>query len=113
MRRAMRHNHLLGIKDPVLFNLSDLVIDLMHKSYPELIRAKELIKLTLFNEEERFLSTLSKGIKILDEESNPLKPGDTFDGSFAFKLYDTYGFPLDLTEELLRDKKLKLDKKIF
>ena len=113
MRRAMRHNHLLGIKDPVLFNLSDLVIDLMHKSYPELIRAKELIKLTLLNEEERFLSTLSKGIKILDEESNPLKPGDTFDGSFAFKLYDTYGFPLDLTEELLRDKKLKLDKKSF
>ena len=113
MRRAMRHNHLLGIKDPILFKLSDLVINLMHKSYPELIRAKELIKLTLFNEEERFLSTLSKGIKILNQESKSLKPGDIFDGSSAFKLYDTYGFPLDLTEDLLRDKKLKLDKKSF
>ena len=113
LRRAMRHNHLLGIKDPILFKLSDLVINLMHKSYPELIRAKELIKLTLFNEEERFLSTLSKGIKILNQESKSLKPGDIFDGSSAFKLYDTYGFPLDLTEDLLRDKKLKLDKKSF
>ena len=113
MRRAMRHNHLLGIKDPILFKLSDLVINLMHKSYPELVRAKELIRLTLFNEEEKFLSTLSKGIKILNDESKSLKPGDTFDGSSAFKLYDTYGFPLDLTEDLLRDKELKLDKKSF
>ena len=113
MRRAMRHNHLLGIKDPILFKLSDLVINLMHKSYPELVRAKELIRLTLFNEEEKFLSTLSKGIKILNDESKSLKPGDIFDGSSAFKLYDTYGFPLDLTEDLLRDKELKLDKKSF
>ena len=113
MRRAMRHNHLLGIKDPILFKLSDLVINLMHKSYPELVRAKELISLTLFNEEEKFLSTLSKGIKILNDESKSLKPGDIFDGSSAFKLYDTYGFPLDLTEDLLRDKELKLDKKSF
>ena len=113
MRRAMRHNHLLGIKDPILFKLSDLVINLMHKSYPELVRAKELISLTLFHEEEKFLSTLSKGIKILNDESKSLKPGDIFDGSSAFKLYDTYGFPLDLTEDLLRDKELKLDKKSF
>ena len=113
MRRAMRHNHLLGIKDPILFKLSDLVINLMYKSYPELVRAKELIRLTLFNEEEKFLSTLSKGIKILNDESKSLKPGDIFDGSSAFKLYDTYGFPLDLTEDLLRDKELKLDKKSF
>ena len=113
MRRAMRYNHLLGIKDPILFKLSDLVINLMHKSYPELVRAKELIRLTLFNEEEKFLSTLSKGIKILNDESKSLKPGDIFDGSSAFKLYDTYGFPLDLTEDLLRDKELKLDKKSF
>ena len=113
MRRAMRHNHLLGIKDPILFKLSDLVINLMHKSYPELVRAKELIRLTLFNEEEKFLSTLSKGIKILNDESKSLKPGDIFDGFSAFKLYDTYGFPLDLTEDLLRDKELKLDKKSF
>ena len=113
MRRAMRHNHLLGIKDPILFKLSDSVINLMYKSYPELVRAKELIRLTLFNEEEKFLSTLSKGIKILNDESKSLKPGDIFDGSSAFKLYDTYGFPLDLTEDLLRDKELKLDKKSF
>jgi alanyl-tRNA synthetase len=113
MRRAMRHNYLLGIKEPVLFKLSHLVVALMGDSYPELNRAKELIKLTLFNEEERFLSTLSRGIKMLDEESKSLVPGDTFDGLSAFKLYDTFGFPLDLTEDLLRDKKLKLNKKSF
>ena len=113
MRRAMRHNHLLGIKEPILFKLSYLIQDLMSKSYPDLTRAKELIKITLFNEEERFLKTLSKGIKILDEESKLLKPGETFNGASAFKLYDTFGFPLDLTEDLLRDKNLKLDKKSF
>ena len=113
MRRAMRHNHLLGIKEPILFKLSYLIEDLMSKSYPDLTRAKELIKITLFNEEERFLKTLSKGIKILDEESKLLKPGETFNGASAFKLYDTFGFPLDLTEDLLRDKNLKLDKKSF
>ena len=113
MRRAMRHNHLLGIKEPILFKLSYLIQDLMSKSYPDLTRAKELIKITLFNEEERFLKTLSKGIKILDEESKLLKPGEIFNGDSAFKLYDTFGFPLDLTEDLLRDKNLKLDKKSF
>ena len=113
MRRAMRHNHLLGFKEPILFKLSHLVVKLMAPSYPELHRAEELIKLTLFHEEERFLSTLSKGIKILDEQSKLLNPGDTFDGFSAFKLYDTFGFPLDLTEDFLRDKSLKLDKKSF
>ena len=113
MRRAMRHNYLLGFKEPILFKLSHIVVKLMAPSYPELHRAEELIKLTLFHEEERFLSTLSKGIKILDEQSKLLNPGDTFDGFSAFKLYDTFGFPLDLTEDLLRDKSLKLDKKSF
>jgi len=113
MRRAMRHSHLLQIKEPILFKLSKFVIDLMRDQYPELIRAEKLIDITLFHEEERFLSTLSKGLKILDEETKKLKSGDKFDGRSAFKLYDTYGFPLDLTEDLLRDKNLKLDKDSF
>jgi len=113
MRRAMRHSHLLQIKEPILFKLSKFVIDLMKDQYPELIRAEKLIDMTLFHEEERFLSTLSKGLKILDEETKKLKSGDKFDGKSAFKLYDTYGFPLDLTEDLLRDKNLKLNKDSF
>ena len=113
MRRAMRHSHLLQIKEPILFKLSKFVIDLMKDQYPELIRAEKLIDITLFHEEERFLSTLSKGLKILDEETKKTKSGDKFDGKSAFKLYDTYGFPIDLTEDLLRDKNLKLDKAGF
>ena len=85
----------------------------MKDAYPELSRAEKLIKVTVFHEEERFLSTLSKGIKIFNEESKTLKSGDIFSGSTAFKLYDTYGFPLDLTEDLIRDKNLNLDKDGF
>ena len=106
MRRAMRHTYLLNIKKPILFELTANVINLMKGAYPELSRAEKLIGLTLYNEEERFLSTLSKGIKILENEAKILKSGDIFNGSIAFKLYDTYGFPLDLTEDLLRDKDL-------
>ncbi len=113
MRRAMRHAYLLNIKKPILFELTANVINLMKGAYPELSRAEKLIGLTLYNEEERFLSTLSKGIKILENEAKILKSGDIFNGSIAFKLYDTYGFPLDLTEDLLRDKDLTLDRKSF
>ncbi len=113
MRRAMRHTHKLGFKKPILYMLSKLVITHMSHSYKELKRAEELIKITLFNEEERFLSTLTRGLKILEDESKVLNPGDTFDGKTAFKLYDTYGFPLDLTEDLLRDKSLSLDRNQF
>ena len=85
----------------------------MSDAYPELSRAEKLIEVTVFEEEERFISTLSKGIKIFNDESKSLNPGDVFSGSTAFKLYDTYGFPLDLTEDLIRDKNLKLDKDSF
>ena len=113
MRRAMRHAYLLNIKDPVLYNIIKRIISLMSDAYPELLRAEKLIEVTVFQEEERFISTLSKGIKIFNDESKSLNSGDTFSGSTAFKLYDTYGFPLDLTEDLIRDKNLKLDKDTF
>ena len=113
MRRAMRHAYLLNIKEPVLYNLIKKIVTLMSDAYPELLRAEKLIEVTVFEEEERFISTLSKGIKIFNDESKSLNPGDVFSGSTAFKLYDTYGFPLDLTEDLIRDKNLKLDKDSF
>ena len=113
MRRAMRHVYFLNIREPILYNLVKKVIELMKDAYPELSRAEKLIEVTVFHEEERFLSTLSKGIKIFNEESKTLKSGDIFSGSTAFKLYDTYGFPLDLTEDLIRDKNLNLDKDGF
>ena len=113
MRRAMRHSHKLGFNKPVLFDLSKLIINLMDNPYNELKRAEKLINITLHNEEDKFLSTLSRGLKILEEESRLLGPGDIFDGKTAFKLYDTYGFPIDLTEDLLRDKKLSLNKEQF
>ena len=113
MRRAMRHAYLLNIKEPILYNLVKKIIALMSDAYPELLRAEKLIEITVFEEEERFISTLSKGIKIFNDESKSLNSGDVFSGSTAFKLYDTYGFPLDLTEDLIRDKNLKLDKETF
>ena len=113
MRRAMRHSHKLGFNKPVLFDLSKLIINLMDNPYNELKRAQKLINVTLHNEEDKFLSTLSRGLKILEEESRLLAPGDIFDGKTAFKLYDTYGFPIDLTEDLLRDKELSLNKDQF
>ena len=113
MRRAMRHAYLLNIKEPVLYNIIKRIISLMSDAYPELLRAEKLIEVTVFQEEERFISTLSKGIKIFNDESKSLNSGDIFSGSTAFKLYDTYGFPLDLTEDLIRDKNLKFDKDTF
>ena len=85
----------------------------MGDPYSELVRAEKLINLTLQSEEDKFLSTLSRGLKILEEEAKNLDSGDIFDGKTAFKLYDTYGFPIDLTEDLLRDKGLLLDKDQF
>ncbi len=110
MRRAMRHAYILGISKPILYNFVHVIINLMKDAYPELSRAEELIKVTVFHEEERFLSTLSKGIKIFNEEIKDLNKGDTFSGSTAFKLYDTYGFPIDLTEDLVRDNELEIDR---
>ena len=112
MRRGMRHSHTLGSKEPIFYKLFDVLLNEMKKSYPELSQGKDLIIETLKNEEEKFSSLLERGIKILDENlskvENKILPGD-----IAFKLYDTYGFPLDLTADILRTKNIKIDIKSF
>ncbi len=111
MRRGMRHSHLLGSKDPVFYNLFDTLKNEMSGNYPELKRADSLIKETLKMEEEKFLVLLDRGIKILNDEIS--KIDKVLPGDVAFKLYDTYGFPLDLTEDILRNKSLSIDTKKF
>ncbi len=111
MRRGMRHSHLLGSKKPVFFNIFETLMDEMSGNYPELKRASSLIKETLRMEEEKFLVLLDRGIKILDEEIT--KVDKKLSGEVAFKLYDTYGFPLDLTEDILKNKSLTLDHEKF
>ncbi len=111
MRRGMRHCHLLGSKEPVFFNIFKTLMNEMSGNYPELMRAESLIKETLKMEEEKFLVLLDRGMKILNDEiSNVDKK---LSGEVAFKLYDTYGFPLDLTEDILKNKSLTLDHKKF
>jgi len=111
MRRGMRHSHLLGSKEPVFYNLFETLRDEMSDNYPELVRADSLIKETLRMEEEKFLVLLDRGIKILDDEIT--KIDKVLPGEVAFKLYDTYGFPLDLTEDILRNKSLSIDNNKF
>ncbi len=111
MRRGMRHSHLLGSKEPVFYNLFDTLKNEMSGNYPELVRAESLIKETLKMEEEKFLVLLDRGIKILNEEIS--KINKVLPGEVAFKLYDTYGFPLDLTEDILRNKSMSIDKEKF
>ena len=111
MRRGMRHSHLLGSKKPVFYNLFETLRDEMSGNYPELVRAESLIKEILRTEEEKFLVLLDRGIKILDDEVS--KIDKTLPGEVAFKLYDTYGFPLDLTEDILKNKSLSIDTKKF
>ncbi len=108
MRRGMRHAHSLGSKDTVFYKLFDILLNEMKSSYPELITGKELIIETLKNEEEKFSSLLERGMKILDENLTKVS-NKTFPGSTAFKLYDTYGFPLDLTADILKGKGIKVD----
>ena len=112
MRRGMRHAHSLGSKDPVFFKLFEVLLYEMKNSYPELTNGRELIIETLKNEEEKFSSLLERGMKILDENLNKVK-NKTLPGLEAFKLYDTYGFPLDLTADILRGKDIKVDKAGF
>ncbi len=107
MRRGMRHSHLLGSKQPVFYNLFDTLKNEMSGNYPELVRAESLIKETLRMEEEKFLVLLDRGIKILNDEIS--KIDKVLPGEVAFKLYDTYGFPLDLTEDILRNKSMSID----
>jgi alanyl-tRNA synthetase len=111
MRRGMRHSHLLGSKNPVFYNLFETLKNEMSGNYPELKRAESLIKETLKTEEERFLVLLDRGIKILNDEIS--KIDKVLPGDVAFKLYDTYGFPLDLTEDILRNKSLSIDTEKF
>ena len=111
MRRGMRHSHLLGSKKPIFYNIFQTLLEEMSNNYPELERAQSLIKETLRMEEEKFLVLLDRGIKILNNEI--LGVDKVLPGEVAFKLYDTYGFPLDLTEDILKDKSLKVDHKKF
>ena len=109
MRRGMRHAHLLGTKDPLMHRLVPALVGEMGSAYPELERSEAMIAETLKLEEIRFRETLARGLKLLDEASTGLKKGDQLKGDVAFKLYDTYGFPLDLTEESLRARGITVD----
>ena len=112
MRRGMRHAHTLGSKNPIFFKLFDVLLEEMSESYPELKNGKDLIIETLKNEEEKFSSLLDRGMKILDQNLSKVK-NNILPGEMAFKLYDTYGFPLDLTADILKNKKIKIDIKAF
>lgn len=109
MRRAMRYAHQLGCKDPLMFKLVPSLINEMGAQYPELKRAEATITENLRAEEERFKETLGRGLKLLDEESASLSKGDKLNGEAAFKLYDTYGFPLDLTQDILKARGIEVD----
>src|SRR5579872_3080777 len=109
MRRAMRHAQLLGAKEPLMWRLVPTLVREMGQAYPELVRAEALIAETLKLEETRFRATLVRGLGILDEETKSLKPGAKLSGEVAFKLYDTFGFPLDLTQDALRARGLGVD----
>ncbi len=113
MRRAMRHAHLLGAKDPLMHRLVPSLIGEMGVAYPELVRAQPLVEATLLQEETRFRQTLDKGLKLLDEATASMTAGDVLGGDVAFKLYDTYGFPYDLTEDALRAQGLGIDRAGF
>ena len=113
MRRAMRHAHLLGAKEPLMYRLVPALVAEMGAAYPELVRAQPLIEATLNQEEVRFRQTLVTGLKLLDEASADLAEGGTLSGQTAFKLYDTYGFPYDLTEDALRARGLQVDRDGF
>jgi alanyl-tRNA synthetase len=113
MRRAMRHAQLLGAKEPLMWRLVPALVREMGQAYPELVRAEALIAETLKLEETRFRRTLDRGLTLLEEESKGLKAGAKFSGETAFKLYDTYGFPLDLTQDALRPRGIEVDTKTF
>ena len=113
MRRAMRHAHLLGAKEPLMHRLVGSLAAEMGAAYPELLRAQPLIEATLRQEETQFRRTLDKGLKLLDEATGGMAAGDVLAGETAFKLYDTYGFPYDLTEDALRAQGFGIDRAGF
>jgi alanyl-tRNA synthetase len=111
MRRAIRHGYLLGLREPFMYKLVDTLVNLMGGQYDYLTSKAEAIKTSMKMEEERFFMTIEAGIKLFNEELK--NTTDIFNGEVAFKLYDTYGFPLDLTEDMLREKEIKLDMDAF
>ncbi len=113
MRRAIRHLEMLGVKEPSFHKLVPVLVSEMGEAYPELREAQTLIQDTMLLEETRFRETLSRGLKILEDAAANLKAGDVFPGEVAFKLYDTYGFPLDLTEDVLRARGIAVDRAGF
>ena len=113
MRRAMRHAHLIGAKEPLMHRLVPALVAEMGAAYPELLRAQPMLEATLEQEETRFRQTLDKGLKLLDEATAGMATGATLAGETAFKLYDTYGFPYDLTEDALRAQGLHVDRAGF
>jgi alanyl-tRNA synthetase len=113
MRRGMRYAHQLGCKDPLMYRLVPALVKEMGVQYPELARAEASITDNLRQEEERFKQTLERGLKLLEEESAPLSKGQKLSGDAAFKLYDTYGFPLDLTQDILRARGIEVDTDTF
>ncbi|AUW59043.1 alanine--tRNA ligase [Sphingobium sp. SCG-1] len=113
MRRAMRHAHIIGAKDPLMYRLVGSLVSEMGGAFPELVRAQPLIEETLLREETRFRQTLEKGLRLLEDATSDLDEGATLPGETAFKLYDTYGFPYDLTEDALRSRGLSVDRSGF
>ena len=113
MRRAMRHAHQLGAKDPLMYRVLPKLVDLFGQAYPEIKRAEEFVSSILEQEEERFKKTLDRGLKLLEEETSSLSDGEKLSGELAFKLYDTYGFPLDLTEDILKKQGVAVDNEEF
>jgi alanyl-tRNA synthetase len=113
MRRAMRHAHLLGAKDPLMHRLVPSLVAEMGGAFPELVRAQAAVEATLLQEETQFRRTLQNGLKLLDEATAGMAAGATLPGDVAFKLYDTYGFPYDLTEDALRAQGLGIDRAGF
>ncbi|MCW5700329.1 MAG: alanine--tRNA ligase, partial [Rhodospirillales bacterium] len=109
MRRAMRHAHLIGCEEPLMWRLLPALVAKMGSAYPELVRAQDLITETLRLEETRFKRTLDRGLRLLDEATRKLSSGGVLDGETAFKLYDTYGFPLDLTQDALKAEEIAVD----
>lgn len=113
MRRAMRHAHQLGAKEPLLYKMLPNLVAMMGDAYPELKRAENLVKEVLKTEEERFKQTLDRGLKLLDDEVLKISESNSLSGDVAFKLYDTYGFPLDLTQDILKKKNILVDVEKF
>ena len=113
MRRGMRHAHMLGAQDPLMHRLVPELVRQMGEAFPELVRGQALITETLKLEEERFKQTLGRGLRLLDQETGGLSAGGVMDGEVAFRLYDTFGFPLDLTQDVLRSREISVDTDAF